>query len=465
MSRSAVCETNVAHDHDPRHTDEPFPVEFAGWLPVFARFGNCGTHPLFHHTQSPPPGYWFTTSKPAEQLGTNPGRLVRAFAAAWLTLATFATSCRRHGVFRTLATLFAFLRAFAYLARKTGRVVPALRFLHTRHFQSQVQAPRDAGLIFLTSVPFTFGQRPWVIEIEDSTSLFFPFVQNGHTTNADLAASPYFAMVRAMLEADACRGIITHMRSTAESLPVLFRSEAIARKVTYAPLGVRLPERFQSHDSDDNVNLLFTNSWHQDPNSFYLRGGLDVLEAFWVLHARYPQVRLTLRSALPDLDEHYLRIIQDGWVRVIDKFAPPERMDELNRESHVFLLPAARIHVVSVLQAMAYGQGVVVSDGWGMSEYVTHGETGVVIPGRAGKVSWIEQGTGVLREDYRPMYAADPEVVERLVAAVSELIEDRALRKRLGGNAREAVATRFTPERWNATLATAFDRARGHRDR
>src|SRR5262245_58259197 len=42
------------------------PVEFAGWLPVYGVSGNCGKHPQFKHTDTPPPGYRFTRSGPPE---------------------------------------------------------------------------------------------------------------------------------------------------------------------------------------------------------------------------------------------------------------------------------------------------------------------------------------------------------------------------------------------------------------
>jgi glycosyltransferase involved in cell wall biosynthesis len=250
------------------------------------------------------------------------------------------------------------------------------------------------------------------------------------------------------------------MRSTAEALPVLFGSETIARKVSYAPLGVRLPAGAVDQDDDDTVHLLFTNSWHQSSEGFFLRGGLDVLEAFWVLQARYPQVRLTMRSSLPRLEPRHERIIEKGWVRVFDRYLTPRHMDSLHREAHIYLLPAARIHIVSVLQAMSYGQAVVVSDGWGMGEYVEHGRNGLVVPGRHGKVSWMDAAAGVLREDYKPMYDPDPDVVEGLVAAVSQLIEERDTRKRLAAAARTDVETKFTVGRWNQALKAAFDKAR-----
>jgi glycosyltransferase involved in cell wall biosynthesis len=442
------------------------PVEFLGWLPVFKRFGNCGAHPQFGHTETPPPGYKFVrtdrvTFPDEPEPPTVPQRFAAAVCALGLSLWVFLATARRHGFARTLGTLSRFARFVVMLTRKTGRVTAALRFAHSRNFQSQVLAPRRAELVFLTSVPYTYGQRPWVIEVEDPTTLFFPFIPNGQSVGLDIRRSPYFAAVKAMVEADSCRGIVTHMRSTAQLLATLFQSESVARKVTYAPLGVALPERWQRHDGagDGPIDLLFTNSWHQYSNGFFLRGGLDVLEAFDVLRRRYPQLRLTIRSRLPGLDPRYYRILESGWVRVIDRFLPAQQMEAIQSESHIYLLPAARIHILSVLQAMSYGQAVVVSDGWGMDEYVEHGRNGLIVPGRAGKVSWADHETGFLRENYGPMYTRDKKVVDGLIEAVSLLVEDISLRRRIGRAARADVESRYTPTQWNAALKSAFDKA------
>jgi glycosyltransferase involved in cell wall biosynthesis len=443
--------------------ETPTPVEFLGWLPVFKRFGNCGAHPQFAHTDAPPPGYRFVRSG-CESLADEPPsplpKVGRALGALCLSMCVLLATARRHGLLRTLVTLWLFARFVLSLIRKTRRVLPALRFAHSRHFQSQVLAPRGAELAFYTSVPYTYGQSPWVIEVEDPVTLFHPFVLNGYTAELDVRASPYFATVKALLEADNCRGIVTHMRSTADLLPTLFQSEIISRKVTYAPLGVARPREWQTHDEDGPVNVLFTNSWHQMPGSFFVRGGLDVLEAFDVLRRRYPQLRLTIRAQLPPLEERYQRMLLDGWVRVIDRFLPAELMTELQRDSHIYLLPSARIHIVSVLQAMSYGQAVVASDGWGMEEYIEHGRNGLIVPGRAGRVTWTDREVGMLREDYRPMYATDKKVVEGLIESVSLLVERRAVRQRIGRAARADVETRFSLERWNAALKAAFDKAR-----
>jgi glycosyltransferase involved in cell wall biosynthesis len=449
------------------------PVEFAGWLPIFTYSGNCGRHPQFTQTAEAPPGYRFTCSAPPRRrgvsrwsrLGKALTRLVgRAARSLWRAARPFLGLLR--GVLfaprASARVLGAVVRLYRTLRRNGARLIPVLRFLQSRHFQSQLLLARYRGLVFLTSMPYTYGQNPWVVEIEDPTTLFYPLVQNGRTSELDLPRSPYFPIIKTLLEADQCRGIITHMRSTAGLVRTLFGSDKIAAKVSYAPLGVPLPRRWQRHEEQaafEPIDLVFINSWCQVRENFYVRGGLDVLEAFAILRERYPHLRLTLRTQLPDLDAHYHRIIERGWVRVIDRFLPPAEMEDLLAGSHIFLLPAARVHIVSLLQAMSYGLAVVTSDGWGIEDCVTHERNGLIVKGRYGKVSWADAQAGMLREDYEPMFTSDPRVVEGIVEAVSRLVEDGSLRRRLGRTAREDVQTRHSLERWNQGLKAALDRA------
>lgn len=467
----------IANDNESR---APVAIEFAGWMPVFARFGHCGGHPQFNHVGEPPAGYHFVTEHSIVTPFVDPidpdepvpfGLRCRRFAEAlpgWIgkclslpirPIYTVLECAITYGPVRCLLTVFAAIRLFFALLRGGGRLLPVFAFVRSRHFTSQVQLPAHPNLLFLTSVPYTYGHHPWVIEIEDVTTLFFPFIQNGKTADLRLEDSPYFPILKTLLEAENCRGIITHIRSTAEALPRMFQSEIIARKVSYAPMGVALPSAYQAHEADETIHFLFTSSWHQNPGSLFLRGGLEVLEAFEILQERYPQVRLTLRTGLPNLDARYRRIIEKCWVRVIDRYLPNEDMDDLMRSTHVFVLPAARIHIVSLLKAMAYGQVVVTSDGWGFSEYLDDGRNGMIVPGRLNKSSWTDPQTGMLREDYEPMETADPAIVESLVAALSTLVEDRTLRRRLGAQARHDIATRFSLKNWNKGLKDVLDRA------
>ena len=449
------------------------PVEFAGWLPIYEFSGNCGRHPQFTHTGHPPRGYRFVRSGPvtnpvsrlataANTLFSRLGEKLNSISAVLRVPLAFFRSHRGVTIRSRVRVFLALVSLFVYLLRRGCRLGSVLRFLQSRHLLSQLLVGDREGVVFLTSMPYTYGQNPWVIEVEDPTTLFYPLVQNGNTCGMVLQDSPYFPIMKAFLEADHCKAILTHMKSTAQMIATLFASETIKKKIVYARLGVPLPARYQRHDpapDDEPIHLLFINSWCQIPENFFVRGGLDVLEAFAILRVRYPQLRLTMRTSLPLLADHYHRLIEEGWVRLVNRFLPTEELAALHAESHIFLLPAARVHIVSVLQARSYGLAVVASDGWGMEEYLTHERNGLIVRGRYGKTSWADEEAGMLRENYEYTHTADPEVVAGLVEAVSRLVEDRALRRRLGRTARQDVQTQFTPDAWNQGLKAALDRA------
>ena len=117
-------------------------VEFAGWLPAFRLFGNCGRHPQFGHIDVPPPGYKFIKSPPPVVRGMGgPKRLV-------------GKAIRRFKVHLAQVRLFSRCLAGGASARET------IDFLRTRDTTSQLALPRRNRLLFLTSVPFTLGQDP-----------------------------------------------------------------------------------------------------------------------------------------------------------------------------------------------------------------------------------------------------------------------------------------------------------------
>jgi glycosyltransferase involved in cell wall biosynthesis len=466
-----VVENDLDLPEQHEHSQDAVGVEFAGWLPIYEWSGNCGRHPQFRHIADPPAGYRFTRSTPPPPPPARPGpslwerALTRLCAVTeWFVsltrpLLAFCKAPLHIGLRARLRVLVAVVRMFLSLRHCGASCGAILRFLQSRHLQSQLLLADCRDLVFLTSVPYTYGQNPWVLEIEDPTTLFFPLIQNGRTSDLHLRGSPYFPIMKAVLEADHCKAILTHIKSTAELIPALFQSEVIRNKIVCAPLGVKLPARWQRHDNqpDEPIDLLFTTSWVQ--GNFFVRGGLDVLEAFAILRERYPQLRLTLRTTLQGMSAHYHRIIETGWVRVITRFVPPDEMADLYARSHIYVLPACRVHIVSLLQAMSHGLAVVTSDGWGIEEYITHERNGLIVTGRYGKSSWADTEAGQLREDYDVTTCPDPEVVAGLVEAVSRLVEDRELRARLGRTARADVEAKYNLPQWNQALKAAFDLA------
>jgi glycosyltransferase involved in cell wall biosynthesis len=405
-------------------------VFYAGHLRPFK---HVGRHPQFEHIHNPPAGYRFVTSGEAS-------------SAKCRTIQSLSRLCRD--------------------ALANGSTVKDLsRFIRSRSLRAQVSFPKS-DLAFLPSTPFILGQAPWVIEIEDTTTLFAPFPRiNGKRIYPRLLGldgiydSGFFPSVKALVENESCRGIICHVRSTAESIPILFGNSKLADKVSHVPMGIGISPDGKSRDDRRTVTLLFTNSWHQGATGFYLRGGLDLLEAYSMLHSENKNLRLIVRSKLPDdMDRRYHEIIDRCNVTVIDRFLSVDELGSLYDSADVYVLPSARLHVVSILQAMAHGLAVVTSDGWGISEYIDHERNGLIVSGRYGETSWMTPD-GMLMEDYRPLLKGNPNVANALRDILAMLINEPDRRRQLGETARKDVETRFSLEAWNDGLAGAFDRA------
>ena len=249
-------------------------------------FKHVGHHPQFEHIRHPPAGYEFVS-------GGKPGINMPA--------------C----VVRSIAEL-------TWAATKNGSTVAALaKFIRSRSLGAQLAVPSDVSLAFLPSMPFILGQIPWVIEIEDTTTLFVPFPRIGGKRHdprlfgtGGIYDSGFLPAIKALLQSESCRGIITHVKSTADSISTLFDDPTLGNKIFHIPLGTRQRVTCKTPEPNGPVTILFTNSWHQGSTSFYLRGGLDVLEAYAVVFPEYPGSRLVLRTKLPpDLDQRYRRLI------------------------------------------------------------------------------------------------------------------------------------------------------------
>lgn len=424
-------------------------IEYAGYLlgsdPV-----RISTHPVFNHIKLPPEGYKFTQNS-------------RSQDGVYAEILKYLIESQNPNV-----DSLAHQRVLGSLVKDTikygGTIEVAQDFLKDRQLNSQTQLPEKTNLAFIPTVPYAIGLTRWVIEIEDSTTLFCPYLLNGQTASCEVSENKFFPALKALLESDSCQGIITHVKSTADSLPKLFKSDNIGKKTVHSPLGVELPDLTGKKTITDNscINLLFTNSWHQLSGNFYLRGGHDVLEAFAILAERYSHVNLILRTRLPELNKKQANLVANHpRIKLIDKFLRNEELHDLMLNTDIYLIPAARIHVMSTLKALSYGIPVIATDGWAFSEYIDDGRNGILVPGRYGLCSWIDENNGMLREDYSSIAhpnGSNPNIVAGIVKAVSDLIENPHKRQQMSDYARFLTETKFTIAQWNETLKITFDR-------
>ncbi len=334
-------------------------------------------------------------------------------------------------------------------------------FAASRDVASQAAMSAPVDLQFLHTTPLTFGRRPWAIHIESTLPLFEPFFGHFRTWDIELDATPAWHFVRHLVRAPSCRAIFTHLRRTAADLPRLFRDDALAAKVRYAPLGLELPSdigraaaeavaRKNAKENGEEFVFLFTNSWHQDPDSFTKRGGLPAVLGFISLLQRRPNCRLVLRSALPPrLDRELVDLIRNHpRIQIIDRMLSDAELYDLVLQADVFLLPSANLHTISLLRAMAMGAVIVTTDVVGIDEFVRDGENALIIPARNGVTYRYDHDAGLLRERVEPLNRLDTPFAVNIAIALERLMGDRSLRNRLRADARRGLAERHRMGPW-----------------
>ena len=337
----------------------------------------------------------------------------------------------------------------------------------TPRFLDWLKAPEQLSMeaqaeqhdaLFLHTTPLYAGSSPWIFHFESFPSLFMPFMFTGQTHGVDLPGSDFFRLVRAQLESPQCVRIFSHMRGSLEILSRCLASPAIDAKLHHVPLGIECPDpaRWQAKFAPGSrLRILFTNSLHQDPRSFYLRGGHHLLEAFVRLRRQHPEAELTVLSSVPDdlLQRFAPRdLIGVNWIsQRVDDAA----LENLFLAHQLFALPAAGLHSYSLLRALAHGCIPIVSDAPGYEEYTEGIEHAVFTLRGVRALVYHDEPGGWLGDDYAPFVARSEHFVEQLHGMLRDAADPARLATLAQRNA-EHGARRFDPRhshaRFNAML-------------
>lgn len=414
-------------------------IYFPRYQKAFLKLGDVGRHPQFRHLDFPPDGFEFSTKNVswAEWFMRIPSAL-REIIVVWKETFAFA---KQNGLSLRLA----------------------FHFLWNRRISRFIAGPKDCLATFLPTYPLTQQTEKWFLEIEDVTTLFMPYAWNGQTKSVRVRELQAFPLIKRWLESPNCLGVLTHVASTKDSVRKIFESTLIDSKtlsaqVPYIPKKPISESELNSLRMDSPIQFFFNNSWHQYHANFYLRGGLSIIHAFSKAFDEGLPVKLIIRSRLPRaVKREYADFLKSPGVEWIENFVGFDEYLRMLRSSHYYLLPSARLHVVSILESMYYGAVPIVSDGWGLSEYVKDAENAFVIPGVYGKVSWTDISGGELREDYKPMFEKPGILADGLFAIIKKSVEFKD-RDAMALNAHRKVCLENNVEDFNRRFESFLDR-------
>lgn len=359
-----------------------------------------------------------------------------------------------------LASEFAGRLAQATAGRVELPTSIVLDFVSTRDLTTQRFIDPTADLAFFHTVPVHLDQLPWILHVESITPLFNPSIYPGSVVDLPLRRTAIFWLVRAMLESERCRGIFTNLTSTRDEVHRVFASEVISRKTRYIPAGPYIPAADEARieaaiarkrERRETV-ILFTGSWHQNSRSFFLRGGHDLVMAFLAMEAEFPNLRLVLRTSVPDVlanTELTARMRAHPKIRLIETALGEDEILDLFADADIFALDAEAMHSVSILRAMYCGAACIVSDVPGYEDYLDS-NCGIILPGRREAMYAQEPESGWMKADFNPMYSPDGRRIERLANLLAELCRNREWREELGRRARRRIQERNSFAGWSA---------------
>ena len=273
--------------------------------------------------------------------------------------------------------------------------------------------------------------KPWVIEVES----YMPRYEGMDPEH------PLYRWALRRLAGDACKAVIFTSQSA------LQRNEEglLAAGVDPHKMQViyRAVEQFEPEPSPDRpFTLIFAG------NGFYRKGGVELLKAFQRLGR--PEARLVIISTLevdwgvfPEqeaLDRTERAIAGDPRITLHRKLPHHRLIEEMRAAdlfvSTTFLDPFNN----TVLEAMGTGLPVICSNTGALPEVARNGVNG-----------WMMPVVGRSSDD----------IAEEIAMRVLQLMDDRALRERMGLANRSIIAERFTLAVRNAALTKVYDAALG----
>lgn len=443
---AAMLEVKDYHGRRAHNPWSALPVEFPLYLYPGERIFTA-LHPQnLILKQSPPTGYAFTTELRSTCRG-HAGDLPDAEA---ILAAVFAGRGEEIIPRENLA----YLRGFLAECRRRG-IGPqeVAAFFRSRQLAASMLVPAEARKVFLGAYAAYIGPRPWLVWVENWSTLFQPYAATGNSWDFDADAREVRPLLLHLAMPN-CKAVVTHLRSTQRGLEHLLARCRADHKVAYVPLSY--PERPRKPPPEGPVRMLFMNSYGGCARQFVNRGGLELIQALRMLPATLRgRWELFLLGRIPygELSEGETRFLKTHpHITVIESFLPDADIERIMARSDLFLIPSRSFHSCCVVQAFAHGVPVVATRCWGYEEFIRDGENGWLVR-RNIDYNRLD-ADGLLREIETPVAErSDPVFARRLAETLARLIGDRPGLEAMSRNAHATARAEFSIGRRNELLA------------
>jgi glycosyltransferase involved in cell wall biosynthesis len=115
---------------------------------------------------------------------------------------------------------------------------------------------------------------------------------------------------------------------------------------------------------------------------FYMKGGVELVNAFERITQKYPDVTLTIVTAKHILRKSDIeRMVLIAQITLVDASLSEVEMDEMYKQHEIFVLPTFRDSLgVVLLEALSFGMPLIINDQYATHEFAVDGWNGFINP-------------------------------------------------------------------------------------
>jgi glycosyltransferase involved in cell wall biosynthesis len=268
--------------------------------------------------------------------------------------------------------------------------------------------------------------------------------------NAELFSKNKYKIEK-ILEEENCKAIICANNSSIDFFKLNFNKNVI-KKLNLIYPSIKL----EKTDKKRNFNLLFMGSIN-NPNDFYVKGGIEAIETFKILSKKHKNLRLIIRCKIPHKIKKDLQYTKN--IDVLDKEISFNELINLYKESLILISPAAHYMLMSTLESMACGLPVVALDNFASKDHIINNITGFLInPDKNEFYKSKDYPLNFRSRDFlEKLGKINKRVIRDLVDKINLLIEDKKLWREMSKNSMIEINKKFNLEKNRLRLKNIFD--------
>ncbi len=312
---------------------------------------------------------------------------------------------------------------------------------------NSIDIPKNIDLVFSTGLLLDI-KSPWIVEIMDH-----PASLAGYDFNLFMK---HKNEIEKNLLSAYCKRIIAVNEASFKLMRKYFNSK-VNDKTVLIRAAVEKPKLKKV--KKEKIRIIFIGSI-SNPEDFYIKGGLEALEAFKRVSEEIKNVEFFVRCKVPD--EIVKKYENVRGLKILNKSLGQNEWKNLMQSVDICLNPGHVYPLMATLESMSYGIPIIMLDTYGVRDYLTNGKNAILVK-PSDKITGYKSKEYPLnirsKEFIEEIKQMDKQVIERLSAALKKLILNQNLREKLGKNARRDVEKKFSIELRNKKLKKVFDDA------